>query len=406
MKKKALVLGGGLQGVLAAFKLDKIGFEVTIVEKSEKLLNRASRVNEGKIHLGIIYANDKSFDSAKYMMKSAMCFDTMIEEIVGERAPWQKWLSAPFYYIKMKSSLLSVKELDDFYDKINEHFDEVYKGSSTYLGTSPKWLIKKLDYIPNYLNSDFVDAVWETNELSVEVNKMNAWILEKLNKCDSIKKEFHCEVHDIAKNKDGFKVVANQNGTEIELESSLVVNCTWEDRLNLDSKLKYNPNHNWTFRLKHALNGILPKKIKNIPSLTFVLGSYGDVVNFKSTSKSYVSWYPEGMTDTTEQIKVPKEWENVCNGIVDDPKKAKKRITDMLQGFNEIIPGLVDCTSVDLCAGVIYSRGTPYIDDINSEVHQRFKVGIIHNEDGYLSIDTGKLTSAPLHASELGKILN
>ena len=163
MKKKALVLGGGLQGVLAAFKLDKIGYEVTIVEKSEKLLNKASRVNEGKIHTGIIYANDKSFDSAKYMMKSAMCFDTMIEGIVGERAPWEKWLSSPFYYIKMKSSLLSVIELDNFYDKINEHFDEVYKGRSTYLGTSPEWLIKKLDYIPNYLSSDFVDAVWETN---------------------------------------------------------------------------------------------------------------------------------------------------------------------------------------------------------------------------------------------------
>jgi L-2-hydroxyglutarate oxidase LhgO len=97
MKKKALVLGGGLQGVLAAFKLDKIEYDVTIVEKSEKLLNRASRLNEGKIHLGIIYANDKSYDSAKYMMKSAMCFDTMIEGIVGERAPWQKWLSSPFY---------------------------------------------------------------------------------------------------------------------------------------------------------------------------------------------------------------------------------------------------------------------------------------------------------------------
>jgi hypothetical protein len=50
-------------------------------------------------------------------------------------------------------------------------------------------------------------------------------------------------VHDLAKNKDGFKVVANQNGTEIELESSLVVNCTWEGRLNLDSKLNYKFQH-------------------------------------------------------------------------------------------------------------------------------------------------------------------
>ena len=63
---------------------------MTIVEKSEKLLNRASRVNKGKIHLGIIYANDKSYDSAKYMMKSAMRFDTMIEGIVGGKSSMVK----------------------------------------------------------------------------------------------------------------------------------------------------------------------------------------------------------------------------------------------------------------------------------------------------------------------------
>ena len=40
------------------------------------------------------------------------------------------------------------------------------------------------------------------------------------------------------------------------------------------------------------------------------------------------------------------------------------------------------------------------IDDVNSELHRRFDIGV-HESDGYYSIDTGKFTSAPFFANKL-----
>ena len=59
-----LVLGAGLQGAGVALELAQRGIPVTLVEQDEVALNRASLRNEGKIHLGLIYANDRSRDTA------------------------------------------------------------------------------------------------------------------------------------------------------------------------------------------------------------------------------------------------------------------------------------------------------------------------------------------------------
>ena len=69
--------------------------------------------------------------------------------------------------------------------------------------------------------------------------------------------------------------------------------------------------------------------------------------------------------------------------------------------FLGVIAGLV---VRDVSAGVIFSWGQSDIDDPQSELHERWDVGI-HATDGYFSIDTGKLTCAPLFASGLVELL-
>jgi hypothetical protein len=49
---------------------------------------------------------------------------------------------------------------------------------------------------------------------------------------------------------------------------------------------------------------------------------------------------------------------------------------------------------------VIVCWGATDIDDPSSELHRRRDIGV-HDHDGYFSIDTGKLTCAPLFATEL-----
>lgn len=59
-------------------------------------------------------------------------------------------------------------------------------------------------------------------------------------------------------------------------------------------------------------------------------------------------------------------------------------------------------TQVD--AGVIFAWGSTDIDEADSELHQRHDIGLLHH-DGYVSMNTGKLTTAPLFAERLGALL-
>src|SRR4029077_9220616 len=59
------VLGGGLQGCCTALALAERGAEVILFDKNDALLSRVAVANEGKIHLGYMYAGDPTLSTAK-----------------------------------------------------------------------------------------------------------------------------------------------------------------------------------------------------------------------------------------------------------------------------------------------------------------------------------------------------
>src|ERR1043165_207505 len=64
MTKRVAILGGGMFGVCAALELAHRGQRVVLVEGALDLLEGAGRWNEGKIHLGFLYAGDPSLSTA------------------------------------------------------------------------------------------------------------------------------------------------------------------------------------------------------------------------------------------------------------------------------------------------------------------------------------------------------
>ena len=62
---RVAVLGGGLQGACVALELSRHGVKVDLYEKSDQCLSQASAHNEGKMHLGYVYANDRSLRTAR-----------------------------------------------------------------------------------------------------------------------------------------------------------------------------------------------------------------------------------------------------------------------------------------------------------------------------------------------------
>src|SRR5262249_28624031 len=107
------ILGGGLQGCCAALALAKRAARVTLFDKNELLLSRAAVANEGKIHLGYMYAGDRTLSTAKTMMAGALAFAPFLERHLG-RSMRSFMVSAPASYIVHRDSQQSPRDVSAY----------------------------------------------------------------------------------------------------------------------------------------------------------------------------------------------------------------------------------------------------------------------------------------------------
>jgi hypothetical protein len=81
---------------------------------------------------------------------------------------------------------------------------------------------------------------------------------------------------------------------------------------------------------------------------------------------------------------------------------AREMRSGIVSGLAGIVPRLAEVPAADLAraelaGGVIFAWGSTGIDDRRSGLHNRFAIGP-RTVGRYHSVDTGKLTTAPLHA--------
>ena len=70
---------------------------------------------------------------------------------------------------------------------------------------------------------------------------------------------------------------------------------------------------------------------------------------------------------------------------------------DLLAAIDAWYPGMAASQPLVVDAGAIVAYGRTDVDDAASGLHDRSRVGVRSN-DGYHSVDPGKLTTAPLFA--------
>ena len=103
--QRVAVLGAGLQGVCIALELARRGITVDLVEQDAQPLNRASLRNEGKIHLGLVYAKDATFATAETMLDGALDFRRLLSSWTAGRFDAVA-RSRPFVYLVARDTLL------------------------------------------------------------------------------------------------------------------------------------------------------------------------------------------------------------------------------------------------------------------------------------------------------------
>lgn len=175
-----------------------------------------------------------------------------------------------------------------------------------------------------------------------------------------------------------------------------VINCLWDGRMKIDVSMGLQPPRKWIHRFKvgFTLDGLTADQA-TVPSTTFILGSFGDTVNY-GNGKIYLSWYPSGMLATSKQV-LPPNWDPQLT-----PSRQKEILIESLSRLSELCPSLkriprLDELDLKAVAGVITAWGETDISDIKSNLHSRSQIGI-SSIGNYFSINTGKYTMAPYFA--------
>jgi glycine/D-amino acid oxidase-like deaminating enzyme len=397
MKKRALVLGAGLQGITSAFALHDAGYAVRILDRQPVPFNRASLRNEGKIHLGLVYANDPSFQTARLMLESALAFGPLLDGWAGRPLDWAALRSRPFRYAILPDTLVPPAQLLAHYERLQAAYEALRTPDLHYVGGRPERLYTPPRPLPGYLRASAVEALVDTAEVALHLPRFREVLLALL-AGRGIAFAGHRTVREVARTSAGFRVEGTcPAGTPWAEEADLVVNCLWEGRLAVDATLGLTPPGAWVYRLKHRILGQLPPALRGMASYTFVLGAYGDVVTYPQGGQTYLSWYPACMQGWSEAVRPPAGWEAACNGEAGTPTDW---VPEALAALNRFFPGMDQSAVEHVDAGIIYSKGKTDITDLGSELHERYRIGV-RAEDGYFSIDTGKFTSAPLFARHL-----
>src|SRR3954452_18870597 len=81
------VLGAGIMGCSLALSLARRGARggarVTLLDAAPQPCAGASRWNEGKIHLGYLYAADPSLTTARLVLEAVLAFKPLTERLIG-----------------------------------------------------------------------------------------------------------------------------------------------------------------------------------------------------------------------------------------------------------------------------------------------------------------------------------
>src|SRR4029077_2484508 len=121
------VLGGGLQGCSIALALADRGVKVTLFDKNNTLLSRAAAANEGKIHLGYMYAGDPTLSTAKMMMLGALSFAPFLGRYLGNPAE-ALLVSVPATYVVHRDSQHGPDDICAYVNSVHTLVNEAAAG--------------------------------------------------------------------------------------------------------------------------------------------------------------------------------------------------------------------------------------------------------------------------------------
>jgi hypothetical protein len=403
---RVAVLGAGLAGCCVALELADAGFEVTLFDRAVQPLSRASLGNEGKIHLGLVYANDASGRTAQTMAMGAACFEPLLGRWLASDSLGAA-TSDPFIYAVPTDSLLPADAIRQYFNEVRRLWEAATPaGSGSYLRSieRPFWSELKVGSDSDLFDPRMISHAFATQERAVDPTRICAELRTRVAAEPRLDVRCLTEITTVGREpRGGFRVEfrdANADAETVAVATErfdTVVNALWEQRLAIDHTL--DPGvvaRPVVHRYKVGIRCDDPAVARGMPTVTFMLGSYGDTVAYPESA--YASWYPTGLRCQEFTLKPSRAEIHLS---ADDQQQL---VVDTLGNLRRFMPGAADVLQPAVghwraVGGYITAWGRSGIEEASSELHQRHAVGVYSTGD-YHSIDTGKFTTAPMFAAE------
>lgn len=375
-----MIIGAGIHGVSTALALASRGRRSLILEAGESPFEGASVRNEGKVHLGFVYALDETGTTTPAMVDGSLAFAPLIQKWCGE-VDWGHIRSDPFAYVAMDQGLAGPDQLESHYELV---LAEIGRAASefgaSYLGLDGREakIVRHDEAFPGMAPG--LSSCWfETPERSVHPRSVATLLERAVAREPKIEILTGHRVNSAERLESGFRLEVETHSGARRLEAETVVNCAWEGRPALD-RMVLDGESAANFRVKHSVM-IRGGDAGSIGTVTMAQGPFGDVVPWPS-GEIYINWYPAARTHFGDQP-------------LDRLESDKEVAVAVHEAIGRLFPALAGFTLESYGPCYILAEGQTDISDPESRLHAR-KGAVFVESGGWWSIRSSKLTTAPL----------
>ncbi len=378
-----------------ALALHQAGWRVDLVDRAPDVYARTSLRGEGKLHLGYVYSNEPDRRTARLMVDGALAFSDLLDTWLPRPVNWSAIRSRDFIYAVLEGSLLTPDSLQQHYAYVDAVAGTRLQSGGRYAGSRAFQPVTRLPDPALRGYAGDVIAAFQTPEVAVDPHRVRAALVGALDAHQIPRRTGH-HVQRVERSPQGFSVATVDSAGIVHCDrADAVVNCLWDGRLTIDATMGIRPSRPVFQRLKYAVFGQLASTLELPRPTTFVLGPFGDVVCW-GNGRVYLSWYPACLAGVSTALEPPAHWRPATDDS--HPTATDWEIASAtVAALSERMPALRGLRIDGVKAGVVMAWGESDIDQRDSELHRRHDIGV-HDHDGYLSVDTGKLTTAPLFA--------
>src|SRR3954468_15739087 len=300
---RVAILGGGLQGCSIALALADRQVQSTIFDRNDQLLSRAAVANEGKIHLGYMYANDPGCATARMIMQGALAFAPFFRRHLDVDC---FSISRPAVYVVHRDSQRDPEQVAHYLKLVHalireasDAREDAYFGRD--LSAAPRaWRAGEREL---HFDPQTALAAFDTPEIAIDPVVLAAAVRERIAADPRIEVALRHEV--IAVENDLEVCTRSADGAGRQLFDH-VVNALWDGRFAINETRGLRPGRNWLHRLKYGVSFRLPPAASLPPSATFVSGPFGEVVSY-ADGLTYLTWYPVCLQPLSGEVK-PPDW--------------------------------------------------------------------------------------------------